>query len=65
LASTRELLRCSTPELALVDKLHGDENAKRKASGEKRILKSFPTDPRLTWDEWRKSRLRSFEHATA
>ncbi|WP_208114949.1 DUF1353 domain-containing protein [Roseateles toxinivorans] len=31
-----------------------DENAKRKASGEKRILKTFPTDPKVTWDEWRK-----------
>ena len=31
-----------------------DVNAKRKASGEKRVLKAFPTDSKVTWDEWRK-----------
>jgi hypothetical protein len=30
-----------------------DENAKRKANGEKRILKLFPSDPKMTWDEWK------------
>ena len=33
-----------------------DENAKRKASGEKRILKMFPSDPGVTWAEWSKRR---------
>ena len=31
-----------------------DDNAKRKANGEKRILKLFPSDPKVTWDEWKK-----------
>ena len=31
-----------------------DSNAKRKASGEKRVLKKFPTDPVTTWEEWKK-----------
>lgn len=30
-----------------------DSNAARKRSGEKRILKEFPTDPRTTWAEWK------------
>jgi len=29
------------------------ENADAKAKGEKRILKSLPDDPRITWSEWR------------
>lgn len=31
-----------------------DENAKLKASGEKRILKKFPTDPTVRWKDWKK-----------
>lgn len=30
------------------------ENAKLKASGEKRILKLFPTDPTVLWEEWKR-----------
>jgi hypothetical protein len=30
-----------------------DENAKKKAQGEKRILKVFPTDARTSWAEWK------------
>lgn len=30
------------------------ENAKLKAEGEKRILKVFPTDPEITWEDWKK-----------
>lgn len=29
------------------------ENARKKAAGEKRVLKNFPTDPTVRWDEWR------------
>lgn len=29
-----------------------DANAKRKAAGERRVLRRFPTDPRATWAEW-------------
>jgi hypothetical protein len=29
-----------------------DANAKRKAAGERRVLRRFPTDPRVTWAEW-------------
>lgn len=29
------------------------ENAKKKAAGEKRILKDFPVDPTVRWDEWK------------
>jgi len=31
-----------------------DENARLKASGEKRILKAFPDDPRTQWETWKK-----------
>ena len=31
-----------------------DANAALKASGEKRVLKRFPDDPVLSWDEWKK-----------
>ena len=31
-----------------------DSNAKLKASGEKRLLKKYPSDPTTTWDEWKK-----------
>jgi hypothetical protein len=31
-----------------------DENAKLKASGERRILKTFPEDPLTTWEQWKK-----------
>lgn len=31
-----------------------DANAKLKASGEQRILKQFPVDPKITWVEWKK-----------
>lgn len=30
-----------------------EENARRKASGEKRVLKKFPTDPTTRWEEWK------------
>jgi hypothetical protein len=30
------------------------ENARLKAAGERRILKEFPDDPRVTWLEWKK-----------
>lgn len=30
-----------------------EENARRKAAGEKRVLRNFPKDPRVTWAEWR------------
>lgn len=29
-------------------------NAEKKASGERRILKRFPEDPTIRWDEWKK-----------
>jgi hypothetical protein len=29
-------------------------NAEAKAQGEKRILRIFPDDPRITWEEWKK-----------
>jgi hypothetical protein len=31
-----------------------DQNAKLKASGEKRILKAYPTDGKIRWEEWKK-----------
>lgn len=31
------------------------ENAHLKASGEKRILRVFPEDPRIRWEEWKKN----------
>lgn len=31
-----------------------DANAKLKASGERRVLKEFPVDPKITWAEWKK-----------
>jgi hypothetical protein len=30
-----------------------NDNARRKQSGEKRILKRFPTDPTVRWSEWK------------
>jgi len=30
-----------------------DANAKLKAAGEKRVLKKFPTDPVVSWAEWK------------
>ena len=30
-----------------------DGNAKLRASGEKRLLKQFPDDPRTTWESWK------------
>jgi hypothetical protein len=32
-----------------------NENARLKASGEKRILKVFPDDPRTRWEAWKKT----------
>jgi hypothetical protein len=29
-------------------------NAKRKRAGEKRVLKRFPDDPRVRWEDWKK-----------
>jgi hypothetical protein len=31
-----------------------DANAKLKTSGERRVLKEFPVDPKTTWAEWKK-----------
>ena len=31
-----------------------DANAALKASGEKRVLKRFPDDPVVSWEEWKK-----------
>jgi hypothetical protein len=31
-----------------------DENAKLKAAGERRVLKEFPADPKVTWADWKK-----------
>jgi hypothetical protein len=31
-----------------------DSNAKLKASGERRILKKFPENPTIRWDDWKK-----------
>lgn len=31
-----------------------DNNAKLKASGERRTLKTFPEDPLTTWEQWKK-----------
>ena len=33
-----------------------EENARRKKMGEKRILKKYPEDPRVTWEEWKKQK---------
>lgn len=30
------------------------ENVRLKAAGEKRLLKTYPSDPSITWDEWKK-----------
>jgi hypothetical protein len=30
-----------------------DENTRLKAQGEKRILGTFPDDPRITWEQWK------------
>lgn len=30
-----------------------DENTRRKAAGEQRILQKFPDDPRITWSAWK------------
>nr|WP_249210040.1 DUF1353 domain-containing protein [Bradyrhizobium manausense] len=32
------------------------ENTRLKAAGEKRILTKFPSDPRITWDDWKKDK---------
>jgi hypothetical protein len=31
-----------------------DDNAKLKQSGEKRVLKAYPTNPTIQWGEWKK-----------
>jgi Protein of unknown function (DUF1353) len=31
-----------------------NENGRLKGAGEKRILRRFPDDPRITWEEWKK-----------
>lgn len=33
-----------------------EENARLKAKGEKRFLKKFPTDPTVTWADWKKQK---------
>ena len=30
-----------------------NNNKKAKQNGEQKLLKKFPTDPRITWDEWK------------
>ena len=32
-----------------------DANAALKLSGEKRVLKRFPNNPVVSWDEWKKN----------
>lgn len=32
-----------------------DANARARAAGEIRIIKKFPTDPKSTWDQWKKN----------
>jgi hypothetical protein len=32
------------------------ENAELKAKGEKRFLKKFPEDPKVSWEEWKKQK---------
>jgi Protein of unknown function (DUF1353) len=32
-----------------------DANARRKAAGERRVIRRFPTDPRVSWDEWKRN----------
>ena len=32
-----------------------DANATLRASGEKRVLKRFPDNPVVSWDEWKKN----------
>lgn len=31
------------------------ENATRKASGERRVIRKFPTDPRVNWSDWKRN----------
>lgn len=31
-----------------------DDNARLKSQGEKRVLQKFPSDPVVTWEEWKK-----------
>jgi hypothetical protein len=31
-----------------------EDNARLKATGEKRVLKRFPEDPRVRWTDWKK-----------
>ena len=31
-----------------------DENVRLKAQGERRVLKTFPTEPQTTWSDWKK-----------
>jgi Protein of unknown function (DUF1353) len=38
-----------------------NENARLKASGERRILKVFPEDPRVRWREWKNDPAHFFE----
>lgn len=33
-----------------------DSNKRRRAAGESRILKAFPTDPRTSWTEWKNTK---------
>jgi hypothetical protein len=32
-----------------------DENARLRLAGEKRVLAKFPDDPRITWDNWKRT----------
>ena len=31
-----------------------DDNRKRRAAGERRVLKSLPQDPNISWQQWAK-----------
>jgi hypothetical protein len=32
-----------------------NDNKKRKAAGEKRVLRKFPPEPTITWEAWKKT----------
>lgn len=39
----------------LFGKSSWDQDVKLKAAGEKRVLQQFPDNPRITWEQWKKS----------
>ncbi len=40
--------------LALAGGFAWDENRKRRDAGERRVLQQFPTNPLISWEDWRK-----------